>query len=433
MITIRYLMMKSALPTAIALWVLLNGTFVFSQDFFLQTAECVFNGIPSVMISSDLNQDGKKDLVLGGESATGQGLLTIYLNQGNDRFAEMQSLMVDRRPIAIRNADVDKDGLMDLIIANYEAKSVMLLMLGMDGQYKVKETFKLKASPLSLEVGDFNKDKTPDFAVTTPATKELHLFRGMGKGNFKPATVKTFTTSPLYLRAGDYANLGQTHLMITHENQTALTLLAAKETGGKWDIQTVEQDFLTHPFFADLGDIDGDGVEDAVIYNQQKQSLSVIFGETNGLFLDKVFPLELNVTPKTFLLDDFNNDNRIDLAVLDQAGRRAIIYSNILTTAETAVVPMTSRLTIICEKDLSKPPTAVVGLMSIYPYASMMLYSGEGQLIRKYFEMDSDLPDGPFTFEWSGTDLDENPVPDGIYVFYLKLGNITISRMVEKK
>jgi flagellar hook assembly protein FlgD len=106
--------------------------------------------------------------------------------------------------------------------------------------------------------------------------------------------------------------------------------------------------------------------------------------------------------------------------------------ANILTTAETKKTPAGSRITIICDKDTNKPNTADVGILSVYKFISMLLYNGEGELVRKYFEFNSDLPEGQFAFEWSGTDENENPVPDGAYIFYLKLGSITMSRMVTK-
>ncbi len=404
-----------------------------SQDFFSESAVCPFPGTPSALVSADLDNDGKKDLILAGESENGQqGLVSLYFNQSGGTFINSHNITVDKKPAAVQTGDVDGDGRTDILTVNSVSKTVSVILAQADKTYKLKETVKFKEMPLSIGVGDFNKDGHLDFAVTLPSTKELQIFKGNGKGSFKQAGIKLFEAVPLYIRSGDYAGIGQAHLIITHENQTALTLVAPSETGSKWEFKMASLDFLTRPNFAELGDIDGDGIDDAMILDDNKQTLRVIFGETNGLFLDKEFPIEVPTTPNAFIMDDFNSDDRIDLVILDQPGRRAMILANILTTAETKKTTDVSRITVICDKDPAKPNTADVGILSSYRFISMLLYNGDGELVRKYFEFSSDLPDGQFTFEWSGTDENENPVPDGTYVFYLKLGSITMSRMVSK-
>ncbi len=405
-----------------------------AQDFFNQSAVCDFTGSLSAIISADMNKDGKKDLILAGESENGaNGLVSVFLNKGDGTFAKSQDITVDKKPVAVQAGDLDNDGRTDIITVNAASKTVTVILAQADGSYKIKETVKFKEMPLSIGIGDFNKDKNSDFAVTLPSTKELQIFRGNGKGSFKLAATKAFETVPLFIRAGDFANIGQTHLIVTHENQSALTLATPVEvSSNKWEIKTASLDFLARPNFAELGDIDGDGVEDAMILDEMTKTLRVVFGETNGLFLDKVFPIEVPTTPNAFIMDDFNSDFRIDLVILDQPGRRAIILSNILTTAETVKAPAVTRLAVICDKDDKKPHMADVGILSVYPNISMLLYNGDGELVRKYFEFKDDLPEGQFTFEWSGTDENENPVPDGLYIFYLKLGGITMSRMVTK-
>jgi len=62
----------------------------------------------------------------------------------------------------------------------------------------------------------------------------------------------------------------------------------------------------------------------------------------------------------------------------------------------------------------------------------MQLYDGDGNLVRKYFDFNSDLPEGQFGLEWNGTDGDDQAVADGNYVFYYKLGSLVVTRMIKK-
>lgn len=404
-----------------------------AQDFFSVSSTYKFQGVPYAIQSADINGDGYDDLILGGKSENGvQGILSVYWGRGDGSFGEKTDVLTDKYPVSIEAVDLDQDGRKDLIFANDVSKTISVILAGAGNVFRPKENLKLKEPSKSIAVGDFNNDGIKDIAAVCANSRELILFKGTGKGSFKPIAAKVLEFTPVKIKAGNYSGKGSDQIVIIQEGTAPVILCAPQEiSSAKWELKTVQINMQTKPLFAELGDIDGDGFDDASVMTETG-SMKIIFGESNGLFLDKEFPVESVSQALSYVMRDFNNDKRIDLAILDPVNNEAIIMLNQLSTAFEKKSKSDMAIAIIYEKDPSKPNTADVGILPDFSHVSMFLYNGEGVLMRKYFEFDADLPEGQFTLEWNGTDENENPVPDGNYIFYYRLGSIVVTRSVSK-
>jgi hypothetical protein len=404
-----------------------------AQDFFSPGVTYKFQGIPYALQSSDIDGDGNEDIIVGGKNETGQqGILSIYWGKGDGTFKDKTDVLTDKYPVYIESYDFDKDGRKDIICSNNLSKTISIILSQPGNTFKPKDNLKLKESSNSFAIGDFNNDGIKDLAVICYTTKELILYKGSEKVSFKQIASQTLDFFPYKIKAGNYNGQGSDQIIIIQEGSSPVLLFAPKEINlNKWELKSVQFNMLTKPYFAELGDIDGDGFDDAVILNETG-GMKIVFGEANGLFLDKEFPIETGGQALAFILKDFNNDKGIDLALLDPLNNQVIVMINQLTNTTLSQTIKASKAAIIYEKDSSKPNIADVGIISTFSRVGMYLYNGEGILVRKYFEFDSELPDGQFTLEWNGTDENENPVPDGNYIFYYKLGSIVVTRAVNK-
>jgi hypothetical protein len=113
-----------------------------------------------------------------------------------DIFREPQRFFVGTNPAALAVADVDKDGQLDVIVANAGSDdiSVMLGTTGPDGRWTMRPGPRLKAGgtgPAGLAVGDFvrldgsrGSDGLPDIAVTNRGSSTAGIIAGRGGGFF---------------------------------------------------------------------------------------------------------------------------------------------------------------------------------------------------------------------------------------------------------
>lgn len=138
-----------------------DGTFQGETDIAL-------DGVAGDIAVADLNRDGKPDLALA--SAIG---IDVLLGNGDGTFQTphlfVTSLQNETWDLPLTNqvsiADVDGDGLPDLVYANSEFGTVGVLFGNGDGTFSVPQESPVGGYPWGLAIADVNKDGAPDVAV----------------------------------------------------------------------------------------------------------------------------------------------------------------------------------------------------------------------------------------------------------------------------
>jgi len=403
----------------------------YTQDFFAPGTLFPVSTTPTCLAIGDLNNDGTLDLVTGGIDPSGKGKISILYGRGDGGFSENNNVNINGIPADLQILDIDKDGLADIVVVSNGSQTITSFINETHGQFKEKESDRVKGEPGAMGLGDFNKDGSIDLVISTPVTKEIHVYKGNGKGVFKFGATKVLDNTPSSIRVNDFVGNGLSHVLVEQKGSSSIALFAPIEKSGKWEFTGVSFDMRSTPMFAKLADMDGDGVDDAVSLNAAKGEVTIKFGDANGLFLNNNTTFKTVPDILSYVLGDFNRDGKIDLAVLNP-DNAVIVYLNQKSTAGKISASEAKKLAIIYSKDDSKPNTADVGILPEYKSVSMLLYDNTGKLVRKYFQFDSDLPEGQFNLEWTGTDENDNPVADGNYVFYYKMGSLVITRTVKK-
>jgi hypothetical protein len=401
-----------------------------SQEIFGPGINSSIYLTPLAMASGDFNKDGISDIVVSGKNdLDGSGIMTVLFGKGDGGFKGKIDIPTDKFAAHLVVADMDNDGLPDIITSNSEAQTLTIFLNQKSGGFKPKDPIKVKGTPGILVIGDFNKDEKLDLAVVVLPANELQVFKG---NSYKLAASKTFNAKPVFIESKDLSRSGSYHLVVAYEGRSDLELIAPTEiSSNKWDFPSVKLDMLTDPRFAQSGDINGDGFEDAVVLTTGKK-VEVHLSEANGLVLDEIYTLKTPESTTLFTLGDFNNDKKPDVAVLDAANGLVIIYLNQAGGNWSNSIAK-DKMIVIYENNAAIPNSFDMGMMSSYKNASMIVYDGTGKPVRKYFEFESDLPDGQqFALEWNGLDENDVEMPAGKYVFYYRLGGLLISRVVKK-
>jgi hypothetical protein len=120
---------------------------------------------PTDLVAGDWNGDQKIDLAVVNSGAAS---LLIALGAGNGTFINTVTPAVgtgtSNRTIAA--ADMNQDGKLDLLVANETAGDVSILLGMGDGTFAAQMQFPISTTPGSLSVADLNKDGLPDLVAT---------------------------------------------------------------------------------------------------------------------------------------------------------------------------------------------------------------------------------------------------------------------------
>jgi hypothetical protein len=110
------------------------------------------------VVATDVNGDGRPDLVLSMETLTGGGVV-VMTNNGSGGFAVSWSYPMTSSPLELTAADVDGDGQVDIITANGVSMYTMYVLTNSGaGVFGSNATLNVATGPYSVATADVNGD-----------------------------------------------------------------------------------------------------------------------------------------------------------------------------------------------------------------------------------------------------------------------------------
>jgi hypothetical protein len=205
------------------------------------------NGAAGVTIA-DLNGDGASDLVLATFDANGNNgqVLVFYQRAASPgTFLASVSFPAGTQPNAVRVADVNGDGLPDIVVANEgpgtggtgaPGVSVLLQDAAHPGSFLAPVTYATQNAAVDVAVGDLNGDNKPDLVVAnlgpSPTGSVSVLLQDPAHpGSYFPATSYLGFGQPLAVVIADLNNDGHPDIAAA-DSATATILLQIASAPG---------------------------------------------------------------------------------------------------------------------------------------------------------------------------------------------------------
>jgi len=226
------------------------------------------------------------------------------------KFLDYRDYLLAGTPQALAIADVNRDGIADLVVGT--AGGIQVLLGRGDGTFRPPLTVG-NTSVLALVVGDFNNDGVPDIAATL-LSKGTHivLALGNGDGTFQSPELLPIPCIDCYLAAADFNGDGKMDLAVASTSLLAVFPGNGDGTFGKsWPAYATR--FTTA---VRVGDANRDGKPDLVVTDFAAGSIVVLLGNGNGTFQRTNYPVDNSLFQS--VLADFNGDGLPDLATVDR-------------------------------------------------------------------------------------------------------------------
>ncbi len=255
------------------------------------------------VIATDLNRDGKPDLVI-----TSPADITVGLNQDNGAFS-LVSYPTGGGAVMSAVADVTGDLHPDVLFTT--PTGVGVLINQGSGAFSAGPSTPLN-NPGLISLADFNADSRIDFAALTGSSVAIML--GVGDGTFMAGKAISLPAAGVGLVTGDFNNDGHADLITSYATsggQTASVFYPGKGDGSFGSPITLP---INGQVMA-AADLNADGNLDVVVYNSQTGQLSVLPGAGDGTF-ESAIPVSIayaNISSVT--IADVNGDGKPDLVL----------------------------------------------------------------------------------------------------------------------
>jgi hypothetical protein len=193
---------------------------------------------PEAIAFGDLNRDGHLDIVVANRASN---TLEVYINDGSGNFSQpFAPIATGLQPESVAIADVNNDGLNDVLVACNGSDAVFVhLNLG-GGSLAGGTSVAVNAKgPHGIVALDMDGDSTVDFVTVNQYGNSVSVFvNPNGDGNFvaapgfapagQPAGVFPVGNAPLGVAVADLNGDGKPDIVVANSNDDSVTVLLRK-------------------------------------------------------------------------------------------------------------------------------------------------------------------------------------------------------------
>jgi hypothetical protein len=312
-----------------------DGTFQTPSSYIAGTA-------PRTIVATDLNRDGILDLVVGDDLGNA---IYVLIGRGDGTFKPGVPFSTPHEPDSIAVGDVNGDQIPDVLVGGQD---ISVLLGNGDGTLQLAINSGVLSTFISgVAVGDFDGDGKLDVAATLPNSRddETAIFLGNGDGTFHTGTTYNMGINgdPENITVADLRNNGKLDLVVANFIGGAIDVLLGHGDGTFDNPKGYASPF---PLWVTTGDLNGDGKTDVIAASETlverlilPGGVSVLLGNGDGTLRPSQGYIAAQFT-RSVAVADVNGDKRVDLVSTDWSKGTTTILLNTGPATFAPVVPL---------------------------------------------------------------------------------------------
>jgi FG-GAP-like repeat/Cep192 domain 4/FG-GAP repeat len=321
---------------------------------------------PTSLAVGDVNGDGNLDLLVANSCETeitqcDIGVVGVLLGNGDGTFQTAVGYGTSGYgATSIAVGDVNGDGKLDLVVANYCAGagscdhgSLGVLLANFDGTFQAAQLYNSGGPDVSyVTAKDVNSDGKLDLiAANAGSVVGVAVLLGNGDGAFQ--TARTYSSGDLYPRSiavEDVNGDGNPDLLVANEcarvgncdHGSAGVLMGNGD--GTFQAAVTYNSTGIWPFSIAVGDVNGDGQPDLLLTNEcfsecDSSIVDVLLGNGDGTFQTPQQYKSGGRDAISVALVDVNGDAKLDAVVANHIGGVGVLLNMV---NETCITPSPS-------------------------------------------------------------------------------------------
>jgi hypothetical protein len=283
---------------------------------------------PITVVTGDVDGDGDLDLLTANFAGSA---LSVRLNNGQGLFGGGSTVALTGNVRSLALGDVDGDGNLDLLAPDYSNGTGTTVNIHRNnglGLFQANQSVVVGPGPYGVALGDIDGDGDLDMLATSTASPggmvSVHFNNGRGVfSNVSPAQTVPVGANPLNLVLGDVDSDGDLDLLTGNSNANTVSVRLNNGQGLFGGGSTVA--VAGSPFGMALGDVDGDYDLDVLTVNPGLNgTVSVRLNNGLGSFSGNAeVPVGNTTTGNggfSIVLGDVDGDGDLDLLVANANG-----------------------------------------------------------------------------------------------------------------
>jgi len=298
-----------------------------SGSFVLASSPVVGNA-PWCVTATDVNGDGKVDLISANFGGGSGNTLTVLTNNGSGGFALASSPVVGSGPVSVTAADVNRDGKVDLISANYSGNSLSVLTNNGSGGFVLAGNYTVGTSPRSVVAADVNRDGKVDLVCANLGGATLSVLTNNGSGGFVTAGTYSVGYQPNAGIAADVNGDGNVDLICANYGGGGGNTLSILTNNGSGGFVLASSPVVgSGPVSVTAADVNGDGNVDLICAGIGGTALTVLTNNGSGSFVLASSP-SVGSAPYGVTAADVNGDGKLDLISANRDASTITVLTN---------------------------------------------------------------------------------------------------------
>ncbi|MBZ5502562.1 MAG: FG-GAP-like repeat-containing protein [Acidobacteriia bacterium] len=280
------------------------------------------------------NSDSFLDLAVANQGAN---TVSILLGNGDGTFRPKTDIPTGTAPVSVIAADFHDlagTGFTDLAVANQGDDTISIFQGNGDGTFKTPTLVHLPAgsAPRALAAADLNRDGHIDLVVADQGHNTVSVFLGNGDGTFQAPTDYPTGNSPVSVALGSFTGNGALDIAVANSGNSVTVyfnqLSSTSVPLGQF-VAGPTRDFAAGngPTSIVVADFNGDGNADLAVSDQADNAITILLNAGNKLFT-ALPQLPVGTAPASIAAADFNGDGRPDGVTADSGAAEATVILN---------------------------------------------------------------------------------------------------------
>jgi len=207
------------------------------EGIFRQALNFYVGESPASIAVADFNRDGKLDLAVANLASNN---VSILLGTGTGIFEPILNFAAGLNPAWIALGDFNGDGKVDLAVVNATGsrntgfKTTVSVLLGNgNGTFESPRSSVAGTKASFLISADLNGDGKLDLAVADPGSNNIEILLGLGNGYFLPAINIAAGNGPAWIDSIEFAHAAVPDLIVANSLSDNLSVLSNLTAGNR--------------------------------------------------------------------------------------------------------------------------------------------------------------------------------------------------------